>query len=354
MSPSLTRSVRPHARSQGMDFRYSLFLMVYTWNGVVLCQYTGVCCQAGSVLQFGGKATSTCLGAVWAMIWSILIAPMYTSEVVLGLESSFLSRSFAQLDESWQRVDALLDDQGPGVSIEPIEFIESGEGQEVKASALRVQLLDDVDSITRLRIGSFKAFAKEITLNSLDKRELQFVKLNLVPLPRSVRLVVRDMSVLGSMISASFKSLYLALGDDTSHRALKNVLNGVRQPTNDLLAASSVLVDAIGKFLVDQRLDCLDIHRDVVEVAASNVRTARVALAKAWHATQPRITVENPSPAKLKLLAYYAFMLRALYRLEILGSSAILKEAGYSERDSWSTFWTSWYTERVQRAKLAG
>lgn len=32
----------------GMDFRYSLFLAVYTWNGVVMCQYTGVCCQSGT------------------------------------------------------------------------------------------------------------------------------------------------------------------------------------------------------------------------------------------------------------------------------------------------------------------
>ena len=329
-----------------MDFRYSLFLMVYTWNGVVLCQYSGVCCQAGSVLQFGGKAVSTCLGAVWAMIWSILIVPMYTSEVALGLESSFLSRSFAQLDDSWQRVDTLLDDreaEDPKVPIDSIGFVESGESQDARTSELRMKLLDDVDSITRLRIGSFKAFAKEITLNSLDKRELQFVQLNLVPLPRSVRLVVRDMSILGSMISASFKSLYLALGDDTSHRALLNVLSGVRQPTNDLLAASGVLADAIGKFLADQRRDCLAIHRDVIELAAGDVRFARGALAKAWHAAQPAIIAENPSPTKLKLLAYYAFMLRALYRLEILGSTAILNEDGYSERDSYTTFWTSWY-----------
>ncbi len=130
--------------------------------------------------------------------------------------------------------------------------IESGEGQGSWTWALREQLLEDVDSITRLRIGPFRASAKEITLNSLDERELQFVKLNLVPLPRSARLVVRDMSVLGSMIRALFKSLHLAFGDDTSHGALKNVLNGVRQPTNDPLATSGVLVGAIGTFLADQ------------------------------------------------------------------------------------------------------
>jgi hypothetical protein len=32
----------------GMDFRYSLFLAVYTWNGVVMCHYTGVCCSSGT------------------------------------------------------------------------------------------------------------------------------------------------------------------------------------------------------------------------------------------------------------------------------------------------------------------
>ena len=32
----------------GMDFRYSLFLAVYTWNGIVMCHYTGVCCQSGT------------------------------------------------------------------------------------------------------------------------------------------------------------------------------------------------------------------------------------------------------------------------------------------------------------------
>jgi hypothetical protein len=341
-----------------MDFRYSLFLMVYTWNGVVLCQYTGVCCQAGSVLEFGGKAASTCLGAVWAMIWSILIVPMYTSEVVLGLESSFLLRAFAQLDDSWHRVDALLDDQDAEVSDPKVSFsiesIESGEAQGFRTSALRAQLLGDVDAITRLRIGSFKAFAKEIEFNSLDKRELHFVKLNLIPLPRSVHLVVKDMSVLGSMISASFKSLHLALGDDMTRAALKDVLNAVRRPTNDLLATSGVLVAALAEFLADQRGDCLAIHRDVVERAVADVGAARGALAKAWRdAVQPEIIAQNPSPTKLKLLAYYAFMLRALYRLETLGS-AVMKEHGYSERDSWSTFWTSWCTGPPQQVMVVG
>jgi len=32
----------------GMDFRYSLFLTVYTWNGIVMCHYTGVCCSSGT------------------------------------------------------------------------------------------------------------------------------------------------------------------------------------------------------------------------------------------------------------------------------------------------------------------
>ena len=339
---------------KGMDFRYSLFLMVYTWNGVVLCQYTGTCCQAGTVLQFGGKAVSTCLGAVWAMIWSILIVPMYTSEVVLGLESTFLARAFGHLKDSWQRVESLVNDNPSGPngsagtaknadSSVTMDSIESGKGKDANTLALQAQLLADVDDITKLRIGSFKAFAKEITLSSLDKRELQFVKLNLIPLPGSVRLAVRDLSMVGSMISASFKALHLALTDDTAYRSVVEVLNDVHQPTNKLLEASGVLVDAIGKFLSEQQASNLSFHRDAVQQAAADVRDARESLSKAWYASQPAIVSSSPSPAKLKLLAYYAFMLRALHRLETLGSSAILDEPGYSERDGWSSFWTSWY-----------
>lgn len=221
----------------GMDFRYSLFLMVYTFNGVVACQYTGVCCQAGTVLEFGGKAVSTCLGAIWAMIWSILIMPMYTSEVVLGLEKNFLAQAFVYLGDSWRRVGDIFEttkeakeEQETTMSTTvmakmrttpaddtSMESVEKGTLTQPQAPAstptehpeLLSDLLADVDSITKLRIGSFKAFAKEVTLNSLDKRELHFVQLNLIPLPQSVHLVYRDLTMLGSMVRLTLGIVFL-------------------------------------------------------------------------------------------------------------------------------------------------
>ena len=299
------------------------------------------------------------------MIWSIIIMPMYTSEVVLGLEKNFLTQAFEHLRGSWRQACALSDgrdgrDGRDGLNHDgrdddvKMESIEAGAGTSSSpTSNLLAELLADVDSITKLRIGSFKAFAKEITLNSLDKRELQFVKLNLIPLPPSVRLVVRDLAAFGSMVSASCKALYLGLttpdaSHDAARNALREVLADVIRPTDELIDATGVLVGAIGSFLAEQREERLGpsgAHRAAVAEAVQAVSDARSRLASAFEtAARPKIVRAGgggASGATLKILAYYAFCVRALYCLEAMGR-AIVDVDGYSDRDGWLTFWSGW------------
>jgi len=298
------------------------------------------------------------------MIWSIIIMPMYTSEVVLGLEKNFLTQAFEHLRGSWRQACALSDGQDgrDGLNHDgrdddvKMESIEAGTGTSSSpTSNLLAELLADVDSITKLRIGSFKAFAKEITLNSLDKRELQFVKLNLIPLPPSVRLVVRDLAAFGSMVSASCKALYLGLttpdaSHDAARNALREVLADVIRPTDELIDAAEMLVISIGSFLAEQREERLGpsgAHRAAVAEAVQAVSAARSRLASAFEtAARPKIVRRagggGASGATLKILAYYAFCVRALYCLEAMGR-AIVDVDGYSDRDGWSTFFKGWY-----------
>jgi hypothetical protein len=322
----------------GMDFRYSLFLLVYTWNGVVLCQYSGTCCQSGTVLTFGGKAASTCLGAVWAMIFSILIKPVYTSEVILGLEKDFLAQVMEHMKHSWASIQHLMN-----ADLETRERVES------QTRELRERLVLDIDTITRLRISSFKACAKEIMLNSLDERELQFIKLNLIPLPSSVRLASIDASLLGSIVSASCKSLYLATSGLAKNSTMMSALfEAVSPDTSILLEESEILSKSIQRFLQEQRKNDLAARLDDVQLAVSSVQSARKNLSLTY-ADQARAKIlgSDISYGELKLLAYYSFLLRALLRIEELGVK-ILTDEKYLERDGFSSFFTSWYTRRVR------
>jgi len=275
-----------------------------------------------------------------------------------------LTQAFEHLRGSWRQACALSDGQDgrDGLNHDgrdddvKMESIEAGTGTSSSpTSNLLAELLADVDSITKLRIGSFKAFAKEITLNSLDKRELQFVKLNLIPLPPSVRLVVRDLAAFGSMVSASCKALYLGLttpdaSHDAARNALREVLADVIRPTDELIDAAEMLVISIGSFLAEQRKERLGpsgAHRAAVAEAVQAVSAARSRLASAFEtAARPKIVRRagggGASGATLKILAYYAFCVRALYCLEAMGR-AIVDVDGYSDRDGWSTFFKGWY-----------
>jgi hypothetical protein len=77
--------------------RYSVFLILYTYFSVSICQYTGECCKSGDVLEFVGKTVSTIVGGAFSLLFTSLVAPTYASEVILAKESGLLDSDMKML-----------------------------------------------------------------------------------------------------------------------------------------------------------------------------------------------------------------------------------------------------------------
>ena len=303
-----------------------------------------------AVLDFGGKAVSTCLGAVWALIFSILIKPLYTSEVVFSLEAKFLVGVMGHVEKSFHKGGSLLPTLEDGIQTETDASGGLFEKKIIKAQQQPEKLQElrsAVNSITQLRISTYKAYGQQITTNSLDKREVVFIKLNLIPLPQSIHLVMSHLSPIGAWTSGSLKLLYnYTLGQGGS-RVSKHFLQNMLEPTDGIIASSKDLVGSVSRFL-DRRSNAHveEIRKDILQNVTALQSFRKQLQVTFTESIQPEILdIEECTIGDIKCLAWYLFLMSTMTELEILGSS-IVKDNRYLERDDYFSFFVSWYTRR--------
>lgn len=340
----------------GMDFRYSLFLTVYTWNGVVLCQYTGVCCEPGTVLEFGGKAVATCLGAVYAMVFSVLIKPLYTSEVILSLEGAFLSSAHELLDRCFHKGAVVLQNSAhlEHDTLDTCSHTDSSGIFEKKMiyGARRADDLSDfrgiVAEITKLRVSTFKALGTQKTLNSLDKREVNLIKLTLLPLPKSIYLMLQHLVPFGAYITGSSKVMYSFVlgghGTEASHVLLKHMLS----PADGILVATRNIAHSIAKMLSRCSQNQLSVLREQVKQDVAALEEARQRVKAVFESVQSSILcLDGWTRGDLQCYLWLQLTMLASRELEALGK-LISKDDRCLERDDYWSFFISWYTRRDQ------
>lgn len=305
-----------------------------------------------AVLDFGGKAVSTCFGALWALIFSILIKPLYTSEVVFSLEKEFLGRVMEHVEKSFHKGGALLSSFDDGREIEEKGICSGGvfERKIIRAQQYPQQLEElrsAVNGITQLRISTYQAYGKQITTNSLDKREVVFIKLNLIPLPASIHLVMSHLSPLGAWTSGSLKMLYNYNLGQRGGAVSKYFLQNMMEPTDSVLVASKVLVRSISRFLERRsNVKVEEIRQDILEDVAA-LETSRKRLRQTFmNSVQAEIiSMKECTIGDIKCLTWYVLLMWAMGELECMGNK-IAKDDRYIERDDYTSFFISWYTRR--------
>lgn len=97
----------------GYYARYSLFLVVYTYFSVVMCQYLGKCCIAGDVWEFAGRTISTIIGAAFALLFNWLVMPVYSSQVIFNEEMNLFRENVTTVHDSLEEGPSILSHKKP-------------------------------------------------------------------------------------------------------------------------------------------------------------------------------------------------------------------------------------------------
>eukprot|EP00889_Picochlorum_renovo_P004119 jgi/Picre1/31149/NNA_006503.t1 len=310
----------------------------------------------GTVLTFGGKAVATCLGAVYAMVFSALIKPLYTSEVIFSLEGAFLKSAQQLLDKCFQKGAVVL--QNPSClendTLDTSARMDSSSIFEKKLiyAARRAADLGDfrgiVAEITKFRVSTFKALGSQKTLNSLDKREVNLIKLTLLPLPKSIYLMMQHLVPFGAYITGASKVMYSFVlgghGTDVSQEFLKHMLS----PADEIFVATRHLANSIEKMLGRCSQDQLFVWRDQVKQDVAALEEARQKVKAVFDSVQSSlVSLDCWNRGDLQCLLWLQMTILAARELEVLGK-LIIKDDRCLERDNYWSFFICWYTRRDQ------
>lgn len=197
-------------------------------------------------------------------------------------------------------------------------------------------------------MSTFKALGTQKTLNSLDKREVNLIKLTLLPLPKSIYLMLKHLVPFGSYISGSSKVMYSFLlgghGTEVSQMFLKHMLS----PADEIFVATRHLTNSIGKMLGRCSRDQLFAWREQVKEDVAALQEARERVKAVFNSVQANMmTLDGWTRGDLQCFLWFQMMMLAARELEALGK-LIIKDDRCLERDNYWSFFICWYTRRDQ------
>ena len=328
-----------------LDFRYSLFLTVYTFNGIVLCQYSGVCCQSGELLYYGGKAVPTILGAVYAFVISTLIYPEYASDVLFGLEGSFLRVCSKFLLESFEKghetiLQSTVDPPETSDSIKARQYPHIGFSKN-KESYEHIQGL--ISSMTKQRLAILQAMLTERETRSLDNRFLLVRRVTLIPLPKSTFIIFEKLNAFGAYINASLRLLRSILLRQEVSQPAQVFLDAMMPASIDLFDVVPDVVSEIGNLITNRggntlkRQETLQISLELLRQSRSNLRVKFESIRDGVLETHDWKYSDN------RCLIWYQMLLASLRELEALAFIVTIDEKAL-EKDDYSSWLVSWWT----------
>ena len=228
----------------GYYARYSLFLVVYTYFSVVMCQYTGTCCKAGDVWEFAGRTISTIVGASFALIFNWLVMPLYTSQVIFRKESNLLTENVKTVEDSLQ--------QGPNILSQKKHWNpqkEAGMGC-VDDSIFENEdaLMDLYNLVSQKTVSSFKArlsicskILEEKRVNSLDDWRFFIFDITLIPLPLACTLAFVRIARMGLHINVCMHALRTSIYPFQEGQVGGQLLSRMVEDSTNLLEATQKL-----------------------------------------------------------------------------------------------------------------
>lgn len=307
------------------DFRYSLFLFVYTFNGVFACSYIGICCIPGTVQLFGGKAVSTALGAIYAFIVSNVIFPCYSSEVAFALEGSLLQSFMHSIQTCFWKGSDMLSKQQPQ---EPKPATDSSEHMNTSYRYIGVSAEDHKEWNAHMlqtmatRLGILSRIYKEVETRAFDRHYMFFLRITLIPLPDSLKLVFQDVIRIGSYVAIAgrvVRSTFLRGGNSVISHQLKARMF---EPTEACLYAASDVCQALIQIFVSKRVHDEDIGSLKNKLALLEEERRR--LFDLYVETLPLLReTKDLSYSDLRYLLWYGMLTRSIREVSYLATSMV-------------------------------
>ena len=311
------------------DFRYSLFLVLYTWAGVATCQYTGTCCAAGSVDIYLGKFVSTALGAVYAFVISNVVFPVFSSQIAFECEASLLSTYMSAMQECYDKGSAILGttETSKGELLHPkYQYI----GLKAKAEHHR-SMVKYITIAVGKRLSVISRIYTEVETKAFDRHFMFFIRLTLIPLPKSLELILHRLTRIGAYVNVSIKTLKCSFLRSPGSSTTELFLGGMLEKADACLVTADSVHKRIVTILIRKK-----IHDDDVQALCQELDilvSARKDLQDQYTQIGPTIEgSENWNYGDMRCLIWFGTLMRAIKELESLGFALTVKDGPYQTK----------------------
>lgn len=317
------------------DFRYSLFLVLYTWAGVATCQYTGTCCDAGSTSIFLGKFVSTALGAIYAFVISNLVFPVFSSQIAFELEASLLSTYMSAMHECYEKGAMMLKKE----ESEMQEYLYPGYpyiGFKTTTEYHRVMVQYITSAVTK-RLSIISRLYTEVETKAFDNHFMFFIRLTLIPLPKSLELILCRLTGIGAYVNISIKTLKCSFlrssGSITSEIFLANML----EKTDCCLVIAEAVHRRLSDILIKKKIHVADVH--ALEQELQRLVLAREDLQERYLKLKPELLKSLEwNYGDMRCLIWFGSLMHAVKELESLGFDVTVSNGPYQTKGGRWTF----------------
>ena len=325
--------------SLGNTARYSLFLVVYTFFSVVLCQYTGKCCKAGDVWEFAGRTLSTIIGASYVLLFNWLVFPSYSSEKIFWQENVLLASNMDTIKSAVDNGPDILRQRQATQEHRGLNKSDTGsphDSDEVALVSLYKLLSESTSSSFQTRLEIIKAILTEKSTNSLENWRFFFFDITLIPLPLACKLVFVRVSSMGIQINVCFHALKSSLYKKNQFFFqdvfFSNMMDQTRQLYDSTKELSLLIADNISQSTHEN-----DLARTRILATLKLISSLRVSLLETFISITHELESAPVSLGDLKCLSFYLYLLAALDQVHRLARD-LCTDDRMRVRDSYMTF----------------
>ena len=300
--------------------RYSLFVMAFTFNAVVVCQYFGCCGLAGDPRIFGGKVVSTLIGSTYAIIVSWCFMPSYTSGVMFEEEAVALTAGVELISEQNKLMSEIANGSN---TVSKEKFAEA------------------LETKVRVPLSHVKM---ELVNNVLDRKQV-LLSWNVLPTPPVVAILMDKISKIADYlaIANNISDSLLWPGESGAQAALIKHLEIHSQAVH--VAAKSVAHSCAECMLATSRTQVISTRKGVAE-NVEQLQLARAALKEEYQSWNANNTDHSAwTGPDLRFQAWLHLILLALKEVEVVGVVLAESEASL-DRDGYFAWATSWFGRR--------
>eukprot|EP00889_Picochlorum_renovo_P001808 jgi/Picre1/28838/NNA_004235.t1 len=322
--------------------KYSMFLLMYTYFGVVVCQYSGQCCQPGDVWEFAGRTITTIIGAAFALALNWLVMPVYVSQAIFAEEVNLLHTNMGAIEKSLaQGPRVLLQKQLPESSndagSETMDTDENVGGNKKPVNALYDIVSEKTERSFQRRLSLANQILAEKKMNSIDDWRLFAFYVTLIPLPLACKQAFARIARMGFHINVYMHALKSSIYPKDKVLLSEEFLSTMREGAFKVLNATQELSVLIADLLVQTSRDKNSKTEIKIISELDLIMDVRRQASKEFEAAITTAGGGIPSIRDLKCLVFYQYVFASLDEVHRLGME-LCKDENMKIRDNYFTF----------------